>query len=117
LAASSTFASGHPADAKFAGVVAYYPYCVDDMKHGSTTPTLLLVGEKDDFAPARLCEVGKGAPNLEFVFYPGATHYFEMPGVGDFQGHHMAYDAKAAKEAEARVDAFIAAHTTEVRTQ
>jgi dienelactone hydrolase len=53
------------------------------------------------------------------VVYPGVTHAFAAPGLieGDFFGHHIAYDSRAAQDAQARADAFIAAHMAEVRTR
>ncbi len=94
----------------FAGVVAYYPYCVDDMAFSA--PTIILDGDKDNLTPSRLCEAIKGRDNLEVVVYPGATHSFTMPMEQpvEYMGHHMVYDSKAAEDAQARVDAFIAAH-------
>ncbi len=95
-------------EVKFAGVVAFYPWC--DFGSTFSAPTLIMIGDKDELTPADLCQKHVGKTNVEVVVYPGATHYFATPGVGDFQGIHMAYDPKAAKDAQARADAFIAAH-------
>ena len=94
----------------FAGVVAYYPYCMNDMK--VSAPTLIVVGDRDEATPSTLCAGLKDRPNLAVVVVPGATHGFTMPmdRPVEFRGHAMAYDANAAKDAEARADAFIAAH-------
>ncbi len=93
-----------------AGVIAYYPYCASDAER--SVPTLVLVGDKDDWTPAKLCEAIKDKPNMDVVVLPGATHGFAMPMDKpiDYLGHHIAYDEKATKDAEARADAFIAAH-------
>jgi dienelactone hydrolase len=93
-----------------AGVVAYYPYCAPDAER--SVPTLVLVGDKDDWTPAKLCEAIEGKPNMDVVVLPGATHGFAMPldQPVDFQGHYIAYDEKATKDAQARADAFMAAH-------
>jgi dienelactone hydrolase len=56
-------------DAKIVGLVAYYPYCYDKVEF--STPTLVLIGDKDDWIPAKLCEAVKGKPNLEMVVFPG----------------------------------------------
>jgi dienelactone hydrolase len=95
-------------DAKVAGVIAYYPNCrvVGD----PSVPVLVLIGEKDDWTPAATCLALKDTPNFEVVVYPGATHGFNAPGIGDMQGHHMVYDEKATQDAERRADAFMAAH-------
>ena len=102
--------SKEPGGNVFAGVIAYYPYCVNDMQFSA--PTVILDGDKDDWTPSNLCEAIKDRPNLEMAVFPGATHAFTMPmdQPVEFMGHHIAYDAKATKDAEARADAFIAAH-------
>jgi dienelactone hydrolase len=113
-AISSLFAvdAGTPInhDTKVAGVVAYYPYCYD--KVDPTVPTLVMIGDKDDWTPAALCKQLKGKPNVDLVVYPGATHAFTMPfdQPVDYLGHHMVYDEKATKDAEGRADAFMAEH-------
>ena len=49
--------------------------------------------------------------NVEVVVYPGATHGFAAPGMDDiFDGDHLVYEPKAAQDAQARADAFMAAH-------
>jgi dienelactone hydrolase len=95
-------------DAKVAGVIAYYPSCrvVGD----PSVPVLVLIGEKDDWTPAATCLALKDTPNFEVVVYPGATHGFNAPNIGDWGGHHMVYDEKATQDAERRADAFMAAH-------
>ena len=46
--------------------------------------------------------------------YPGVTHAFIYPLMGqfgfDYLGHHMVYDEKATQDAERRADAFMDAH-------
>jgi len=109
---SALFATSSPAVAarepKPAGVIAYYPYC------GFSTfavPTLIMIGDNDGIVSPVLCEVKAGKPNVEVVVYPSVTHGFAAPGMDDtFAGVHLLYDAKAAADAQARADAFIAAH-------
>lgn len=101
--------ANNPASANLgaAGVVAYYPYCGE--KSAFSVPTLIQIGQKDDWTPAALCEAIKGRPNVEVVAYPDATHGFvmPMPQPVDFLGHRMAYDEKAAAAAEKRDEAFL----------
>jgi dienelactone hydrolase len=56
----------------------------------------------------------RGKPNVEVVVYPGVTHAFIYPQMGqfgfDYLGHHMVYDEKATQDAERRADAFMDAH-------
>jgi dienelactone hydrolase len=94
-------------DAKIAGVVAYYPYC---LATEDSVPALILVGEKDDWTPAALCLQAKDKPNLEIVVIPGATHGFNMPYTGVYMGHSLVYDEKAMLDAQERADAFMDAH-------
>ena len=61
-----------------------------------TVPTLILIGERDDWAPAQECRnmvdgrddwgisrsSGEGAP-VRLVVYPGAYHAFDVPGPAD----------------------------------
>ena len=85
---------------KVAGVIAFYPYCWD--KVDPTVSTLVMIGEKDDWTPAALCESVKDKANFEVVVYPGATHAFTMPfdKPFDYLGHHIVYDEQAAKDSE-----------------
>jgi dienelactone hydrolase len=93
--------------AKIAGVIAYYPYC---LATEASVPALILVGEKDDWTPAALCLEVKDKPNTEVVVLPGATHSFNFRFVGEYMGHHLAFDEKATLDAQARADAFMDAH-------
>lgn len=97
-------------DSKIAGVIAYYPYCYDNIEF--STPTLVLIGDKDDWTPAKLCQAVKEKPNVEIVVFPGATHAFNMPFKKpvDYLGHHLAHDEKATQEAVKDADAFMDSH-------
>jgi len=97
-------------DTKVAGVIAYYPLCDD--KVDPTVPTLIMIGDRDDWTPAAACEQLKGKPNVELVVYPGATYAFTLPlnFAIELNGRHIAHDEKATQDAQARADAFMAAH-------
>src|SRR5262245_48312500 len=56
-------------DAQIAGVIAFYPYCYDNVI--PSPPTLVLIGEKDDWMSVGMCQGVKGNPNFEVVVYPG----------------------------------------------
>jgi dienelactone hydrolase len=98
---------------KFRGAVAFYPTCTGDSGMVSV-PTLILIGEKDDWAWAHACRemvedaTKKGAP-IKLVVYPNATHDFDVPATGPYQilGHHMAYDPEATQDAEKQVRNFL----------
>jgi len=89
---------------------SYYPYCWDNVQ--SSAPTLVLIGEQDDWTPAALCQAVKNKPNFEIVVFPDSYHAFVSP-MGkpvDYLGHHIAYNENAALEAQQRADAFLDAH-------
>ena len=98
-------------DNKIAGIIAYYPYCYDNVEFSS--PTLVLIGDKDDWTPAKLCQAVNGKPNLEIVVFPGATHAFNMPFSEpiEYLGHHMAHDETATQQAQKDADAFMDSHS------
>jgi dienelactone hydrolase len=83
-----------------------------------TAPTLILIGAADDWTPAERCRVmvsharPDGAP-IALTVYPGAHHGFNFailqPGRSSL-GHWLEYNEPAARDAEAKVQAFLAAH-------
>jgi dienelactone hydrolase len=99
--------------ARFRGAVAFYPTCTGDSGN-VRVPTLVLIGEKDDWAWAQACRNmvddanKKGAP-IKLVVYPDATHDFDVPATVPYQilGHHMAYDPEATRDAEKQVRVFL----------
>jgi dienelactone hydrolase len=99
--------------AKFRAAVAFYPSCTGDSGMVSV-PTLILIGEKDDWAWAHACREmvenanKKGAP-IKLVVYSDATHDFDVPATVPYQilGHHMAYDPEATQDAERQVRDFL----------
>ena len=76
---------------KFRAAIAFYPPCLG-LKGSMTVPTLILIGELDDWTPADECrnlaegrddygisrQKGLGFP-IELVVYPGAYHGFDVP--------------------------------------
>ena len=83
-----------------------------------TAPTLILIGEADEASPVERCREmvaharPDGAP-IALTVYPGAHHNFDVtqliPGVR-FLGNWLEYNEPAAKDAEAKTRAFLAAH-------
>ena len=85
--------------------MAYYPLCGVAFEE-LNVPTLILIGEIDDWTPAKDCELwmkrraDRGAP-VKLVVYPSAYHAFNDPAFADGRemlGHWLKYDAKAAQE-------------------
>jgi dienelactone hydrolase len=97
-------------DAKIAGLIAYFPYCYDNV--ASSVPTLVLIGEKDDWTPAALCQKVSDKPNFEVAVFPDSYHGFVYPKgkAIDYLGHHIEYNEKATLEAQQRADTFMDAH-------
>ncbi len=105
-----------PDDLKFKAVVAFYPDCSFATEQ-LTLPTIILIGERDDWTPARDCErwmerrAGKGAP-VTLVVYPGAYHSFDNPNLSEglrVFGHWLKYDADATERSVAEMHDFLAA--------
>lgn len=99
-------------------VVAYYPACRAAFDTEVDVPLLILIGDKDDWTIANNCRrlqaAGFTRPELvQAVYYPNAYHSFDMPAPQrSYENHHLAYDADAAKDAEARTKAFFARYLT-----
>jgi dienelactone hydrolase len=104
-------------DEHFRAAIAYYPGCGIPAAL-MTAPTLVLIGEADDWNPAERCrEMVKharqdGAP-ITLTIYPGATHAFDVaefkPGIRSL-GHWLEYNEPATKDAEQKLHAFLAAN-------
>jgi dienelactone hydrolase len=109
---------------KFRAAIAFYPPC-GAVKDDLTVPTLILVGELDDWTPAQECrnladgrddygisrQKGEGIP-VKLVVYPGAYHAFDAPGLKTprkFLGHHLEYNQSAADQSAAALREFLRA--------
>lgn len=115
-------ASTHPVDIfaipdglKFKAAVAYYPLC-SVATQTLSIPTVILIGELDDWTPSKNCEqwmalrAGEGAP-VKLVIYPGAYHTFTSPAVRDgmrYLGHWLKYDADATQRSLVEMHDFLA---------
>lgn len=95
---------------KFRAAVGFYPPCLG-LKGNMTVPTLILIGEFDDWTPARECrnlaegrddwgisrEKGQGIP-IQINVYPGAYHDFDVPNFATpvkMLGHHLEFNEAA----------------------
>lgn len=99
---------------RFRAAIAFYPRC-RFFSGVMTVPTLILVGDKDDWTPASMCRDmmarrgGKGAP-VKLIVYPGATHAFNFPfRPRRYLGHRFKYDPEATAAAWKEVRDFLRA--------
>ena len=85
-----------------------------------TTPTLILIGEMDDTAPAENCQamlenLRPGGEPISLIVYPDAYHAFNVarfdPGIRTL-GHRYEYNQPAAQDAELKVRAFLVEYLT-----
>jgi dienelactone hydrolase len=107
---------------KFRAAVAFYPPCLG-FKGGMTVPTLILIGERDDWTSAQECrnmvdgrddwgisrQKGQGVP-IRLVVYPGAYHAFDAPGLQtpiQYLGHHLEFNKPAADQAAGALREFL----------
>jgi dienelactone hydrolase len=87
-----------------------------------TVPTLILIGERDDWTPAQECrnmvdgrdDWGisrhkiEGAP-IKLIVYPDAHHAFDVPRLnpGELFGHHLEFNKAAAEKASEVLRGFL----------
>jgi len=103
-----------PSGERFGAGVAIYPYCGWQTEIEPNADLLILVGDKDDWTPANLCEnMVEQIEKLETPFktelkiYKGATHSFDInrsPII--YQGHSMRFSPVATEDAIARTKRF-----------
>jgi dienelactone hydrolase len=109
---------------KFRAAAAFYPPCrafTGDM----TVPMLIMVGELDDWTPAKECRTmvegrddwgisrqkGQGIP-IRLIVYPGAYHDFDAPNFKtprQFLGHHLEFNQAATDQSIVALRQFLSA--------
>jgi dienelactone hydrolase len=107
---------------KFRAAVAFYPNCLGS-KGNMTVPTLILIGELDDWALAQECrnmvdgrddwgisrDLSQGVA-VRLIVYPAAYHAFDVPGLErpiELLGHHLEYNKPAADQASDALREFL----------
>jgi dienelactone hydrolase len=102
-------------DRKFRAAIAYYPSC-QGFSAIMTVPTMILIGDADDWTPAEACRKMVAQPRtdgakIDLVIYPGAYHGFDFPQLHPgirVLGHWLEYDKHAATDAWDKVSTFLA---------
>jgi dienelactone hydrolase len=109
----------------FRAAVAFYPDC-SGVSGIMAVPTLVLVGELDDWTPAKACQAmveGRDDIGLSrkaddrsmvsLVVYPGVYHSFNLPLLRSVtpgvrvMGHWLEYNANADNDSVAKVKEFL----------
>ena len=109
---------------KFRAAIGFYPHCLG-FKGDMTVPTLILIGELDDWSLATECrnmvdgrddwgisrQKDQGVP-IKLIVYPGAYHAFDAAGLTtpvQLLGHHLEYNPSATDQAISAVREFLKA--------
>jgi dienelactone hydrolase len=107
---------------KFRAAAAFYPFC-GNFSGTMTIPTLILVGERDDWAKADACrkmvageddvgisrQKGEGVP-LRLIVYPGAYYGFDLPALSTptkYFGHHLEFNKSATDQSSEALREFL----------
>jgi dienelactone hydrolase len=98
---------------RFKAAVAFYPSCRSD--NTFAIPTLILIGDADDWTLAWRCKqmmsIRADDGLVKLVVYPGAYHAFDVPFLQPGRmrfGHWNEYNAAAAEQATEEVKQFLA---------
>jgi dienelactone hydrolase len=107
----------NPDNLAFRAAVAFYPPC---RRAGGrpAIPTLIAIGELDDWTPAQDCERlvarwGERVTPVQLAIYPGAYHAFNAPVFDPGQrmfGHWLEYHREAARKAYLDTRSFLGRH-------
>lgn len=105
----------------FTAAVAFYPYCIGGGEY--ILPTLILLGDADEWAPISQCQKLKaqsknGGASIKLVTYPGAFHAFDVrelkKGIsieGQYgKNYWLQYNREAHEDAVEQVTTFLAEH-------
>jgi len=98
---------------KIVAVVGFYPGCRETQDKDFIVPVLIMVGDSDDWTPARYCVgrtggVAQGVPPLRLEVYPGAFHDFDVDRPERLSNNHkLGYNAAAAQDARRQVIDFL----------
>lgn len=97
-----------------AAVVTVYPACFRHVEASFAVPLLILIGERDDWTPARACQrlaahTRQDGASVEIKVYPNAVHVFDVEKPPrTYLGHQLQYDAEATTDARQAIEQFFA---------
>jgi dienelactone hydrolase len=107
---------------QFRAIAAYYPDCgklLAGVRYVYKSPTIVFVGEKDDWTPPAACIKSRNAgavsgAEFEVISYPDAYHGFDQPlPKRKVFGYTMAYDRQAAADSRKRYIEFFTGNLTD----
>jgi dienelactone hydrolase len=113
-------AKGGPVD-HFRAIASYYPDCgklLGGVGYVYKSPTIVFVGEKDDWTPPAECIKSKSpgvvtGAEFEVISYPNAYHGFDQPRpMRKVLGYTMAYDREATVDSRKRYIEFFIKNLT-----
>jgi dienelactone hydrolase len=102
-----------PGTARIAAAIGLYPGC-RGIHDDFLAPLLIIVGDKDDWTPARYCQdlaakARPASPSFSLEVLPDATHDFDVDDKPhSVLNHAIAYNPAAAQRARELVTAFLA---------
>jgi dienelactone hydrolase len=108
-------------DGHFRAIAAYYPDCqrlLGGVGYVYKSPTIVFVGEKDDWTPPAECIKSKSpgavtGAEFQVIAYPNARHGFDQQQAArKYLGHTLAYDREATIDSGKRVKAFFIKYLT-----
>jgi len=90
--------------------VLFYPWCDAALDNNIAIPTLILIGDKDDWTPSNSCvDLKNLLPNsemLDLIVYEDATHSFDLQIDIEYLGHKLKYNSVAAENAKEKTKEF-----------
>ncbi|CAD5294250.1 putative dienelactone hydrolase [Bosea sp. 62] len=101
-----------PDDLGFKAAAAYYPPC-EIVSESLAIPTLILIGDKDDWTHAARCEAiaqRDAGKHLRLTLFPGVYHSFNFPVFKEprqIYGHWSKFDEEATKRATSELRDFL----------
>lgn len=103
-----------PDDLMFRAAATYYPPC-EILTERLVMPTLILIGDKDDWTRASDCELAVrrqvgGPALLSLTVFPGVYHSFNFPGFAEprqIYGHWSIFNEAASKLAKSELRQFL----------
>jgi dienelactone hydrolase len=122
LSATERGAIERAARHKFRAAAAFYPAC-DSFKGVMTVPTLIVIGERDDWTSPDSCrkladgeddmgisrQKGVGAP-IRLIVLADASHGFDVPAFRtpvQYRGRHLAFNKSAAEQSSEKLREFL----------